>query len=611
MIHNRIYTAILWGISLGIIIFHMSPYISQGEHVNLLIHDNLDQVPLSIVNAWKATGDYFSHFTAPIDQLMNGIPRGAVIRDLRFSWLCYWVMPPFEAYRAIMLTGKLVALISMWLLLGSVSKVFKSRQFMEVRMGLALCFALLPHYPAGGLTIPMIPMAIWALFAFYRKQARSYHWVILFIYPFCSSMIAAPIFLIIIAAGVWFSMVARTMCVDKKVSMHAYFLVPLTVFTVINMISEYQIFAMTFFNVYTSHRVEMNIWNLSRYQVLDRIYEIILNGQYHVHTLQNPYIYLYLFMCFIWMEVVCGFSHRQFRMIKYRYRSFRSAQCAIFGSAIRAVVVLFHKKRPTYDVMWWLFLLCMLSIVLTSFLYGIAYLNMFHQLLEHTGPLKMINWSRFHWLHPVLWYLAFGFASAATILSNKKMKWLCLLFILIQATHIHFSSNQHVQEKRQSPTYSQFYAVEQFDDIKDYIGISPEEYRVASLGIHPSVALYNGLYCLDGYVVNYPLEYKHQFRKIISGELDKSDAIKKYFDLWGSRCYLFSDELGKNAAMQLKDVAKPVSNLSLNTTAFKEMGGRYILSACRINNAPSIGLHLLNTFDTPSSCWRIWLYEAQ
>jgi hypothetical protein len=50
---------------------------------------------------------------------------------------------------------------------------------------------------------------------------------------------------------------------------------------------------------------------------------------------------------------------------------------------------------------------------------------------------------------------------------------------------------------------------------------------------------------LDGYWSNYPLSHKHAFREIIADELEKSPALKSYFDDWGSRVYLFNSYTGK------------------------------------------------------------------
>ena len=67
-----------------------------------------------------------------------------------------------------------------------------------------------------------------------------------------------------------------------------------------------------------------------------------------------------------------------------------------------------------------------------------------------------------------------------------------------------------------------------------------EDYRVASIGIHPAIAQYNGFYTLDTYNNFYPLSYKHEFRKIIEKELEKNKKIRNYFDAWGGRCYFFT-----------------------------------------------------------------------
>ena len=83
-------------------------------------------------------------------------------------------------------------------------------------------------------------------------------------------------------------------------------------------------------------------------------------------------------------------------------------------------------------------------------------------------------------------------------------------------------------------TWQSFYMEDTFEQIDAIIGQDKEQYSVVSLGIYPSVALYNGYTCADGYSNNYELEYKHAFRKIIAKELEKSDETRSYFDDWRS-----------------------------------------------------------------------------
>ena len=124
-------------------------------------------------------------------------------------------------------------------------------------------------------------------------------------------------------------------------------------------------------------------------------------------------------------------------------------------------------------------------------------------------------------------------------------------------------------------------------------GRTQEEYRVASLGMCPAVALEAGFYCIDGYSNNYSLEYKHEFRGIIEEELEKCPAMKGYFDDWGSRCYLFTEE-SQNYYYLAKDADFRYEKLELDTGKMKEMGCEYLFSAAEIEegNAERLGLKL-------------------
>ncbi len=141
-------------------------------------------------------------------------------------------------------------------------------------------------------------------------------------------------------------------------------------------------------------------------------------------------------------------------------------------------------------------------------------------------------------------------------------------------------------------------------------GRSQGEYRVASLGMCPAVALEAGFYCIDGYSNNYSLEYKYEFREIIEKELEKCPAMKGYFDDWGSRCYLFTEE-SQNYYYLAKDADFRYERLELDTGKMREMGCEYLFSAAEIEegNAERLGLRLFGVFETQESYYRVWVYE--
>jgi hypothetical protein len=169
-----------------------------------------------------------------------------------------------------------------------------------------------------------------------------------------------------------------------------------------------------------------------------------------------------------------------------------------------------------------------------------------------------------------------------------------------------FNEEVHYRSK---PSVNEFYDVELFTQIKDYIGMPVEDYRVASIGLHPVIAQYNGFYTLDSYNNFYPLTYKYQFRKIINNELEKNKTIRQYFDEWGGRCYLFTDELGKHYMFK-KRTKRKLNEVQFNMEPFKELGGKFIFSSVPIVNAEENQLQLQDIFTNDHSVWKIYLYQV-
>lgn len=80
------------------------------------------------------------------------------------------------------------------------------------------------------------------------------------------------------------------------------------------------------------------------------------------------------------------------------------------------------------------------------------------------------------------------------------------------------------------------YRIEQFQTIASLLGESP---TVVSFDLDPMIAAFNGIATVDGYSFNYPLDHKRRFRAIIAGELERDAELRRYFDDFGSRAYLF------------------------------------------------------------------------
>ncbi|MBR4992703.1 MAG: hypothetical protein IKY04_00485, partial [Lachnospiraceae bacterium] len=249
------------------------------------------------------------------------------------------------------------------------------------------------------------------------------------------------------------------------------------------------------------------------------------------------------------------------------------------------------------------------------------------------GAFKWFQVSRLDWLAPamILVMLALTFEHVITRLSGAKedeskifTRGLMLLGVIVYIfTFATFLLNDTWKDNAKvilgrDPallSWDEYYATDILPEaeafIKETNGEDKSEYKCVSLGMSPAAALYNGFNCLDGYSNNYDVEYKHEFRKIIAGELDKNDYIKAYFDEWGNRCYIYSAQIPGYFTVEKGGFY--FSDIKIDVGAFKAMGGKYIFSAAYIDNAESQGLKLLNEepISTDKSYYQIYIYEAQ
>lgn len=159
-------------------------------------------------------------------------------------------------------------------------------------------------------------------------------------------------------------------------------------------------------------------------------------------------------------------------------------------------------------------------------------------------------------------------------------------------------------EKDNTICMREFFSKNLFTDIKRDINYQDE--KVAAFGYHPSVLIYNGFTTLDGYNSVHPMEYQIQFRKIIEPALERYPNFAEYYDGWGGRMYLFGDL--PYTPTRDKNVA-PVP-LYINTAAFKDLGGKYILSRAPILNAEELKLDFVKDYDREDSIYHIYLYSA-
>jgi hypothetical protein len=571
-------------ISLTLIFLYLFVLYHGLDNSCVLIHDNLD----GCIAMFKllATSDvsYFS-LNGTIKNVFNGLPVSSFSSGFSFGVLFYLFLNPIIAYILNEIIMRAVAFFGMYLLLKK-HILPNEEELPVIAVGVALCFAMLPFWPSGFLSIAGQPLLLYAFLNIIKKKSVWYDWLIIVVFPFYSSLVLAGFAICLMLLIILIYNSAR-----KKINWPG--LIALAILSILYLIANYKLLYIFFFDSsFVSHRSEWGSASLTLgpafIQSAFKSVKNFLGGQYHAASLHTYFVGLSIFIA-----LFCLYKRRKYNNL--------------------------------------LFIL-ILSAGLISLFYG--FWGMIVRMLPDTVLIRGFQWNRIHYLHPLLWYLAFGLSLSIILRNIKYQKFSLYLisFLLVFQLGYNISSASPVRMTlinnlrhnalannlrqklmhRTHPihkqlTFGEFYSCALFDDIKEYIGKPLESYRVVSIGMHPSIALYNGFYVLDAYISNYPLEYKHKFRKIIEKELSKNERLQKYFDNWGSRCYVFVDELGRKFTVRKDDNIK-IKNLELNTKALKDMGGKYIFSAAEIMNYKENNLKFLRVFENDKSQWRIYLY---
>jgi hypothetical protein len=627
---------------------HLAPYYILGQDVFIGIHDTFDAY-FVWYKVLAESGMILSGITDVVPIIMDGLPRISFGSEFNvLVWLFYF-FDPFTVYVVNMTFMHFVGFVGMYLLLKT--HFLKAEKYKILSLGVAVCFAILPLWPPGGLSVSSLPLALYALLNIRASQSSRVDWLILILIPFYASIVFSYLFFLSMMGGLWLWSFIRTRQHGLR------FFAAMAMMTVEFLLIEYRlVIGMIMGQGFVSHRTDFEVTGLTLQESLSTALENFLRGHYHAPTLQGLVI---LFAIAFAVIVILGSKYDSGRkpllvlglsgmmgilaaIILFSYDSVTSAINGVLATgllgpffplsllagiglgvgAIILLVFLARRLEPIrFAIQHHIGDLKMVAILLgicalISLWFGLWSSALLVPWKQQFTILQTIKLSRFHWLHPLLWYLLFAISlktiSGGINVGGKECgKLIAIALILLQLTVV-LPTNWEAASARagghDNITYRQFFAEDLFQEIEDDIGLSQSSYRVVSIGLHPAVSQFNGFHTLDGYSNNYPLEYKLRFRNIISAELAKDAALRSYFDNWGSRCYILTHELGNNFYCT-KEKGLVINNIALNTTALLAMGCSYIFSAVNITNHMANGLQLNGVYENNNSAWRIFLYE--
>lgn len=634
-------------ISFIIIFLYLSPYLIFWKSIPANVFDDLDSNHVY----WKIlleSGKIFADNQAIIPNMMSGLPRSSYGSEFSFFVLLFFIFPPFVAYVINEFLIHIFAFMGMYLLLKNHFKINHGELVNIIIIdGVSLCFAFLPFWAPGGLSIAGLPLALYAFLnlRFYKSTNRD--WMVLTFIPFYSSFVFSYIFFITIVFLIFLKDYIINRNFNKK------FFLALLYFVILYILIDYRLIISIFFNEsYISHRSEFNRIEFSLYSSIYTAVNHFIFGQAHSQS-----IHTYLMIYSVAIAIVS--------YIKLKF--FKIEDLEEIRSKVRLLFKMFTLSGAI------------------SVIYGFKSWEMLSVILNQYQILIEFQWDRFYTLFPLIWYMIFaisldinflfvknlkvkekspfiiknkimlsfkikkilGFLNKNTIRPfgiiltflnciihkkpkkkgknlvkkdfKRKIQFLgifTVILIVFQGIYI-ISYNYTYLEicnkmmySKEYVSYEGFYAENLFNEIKSDIKLPQQNYRIGCIGFEPAVALYNGFYTIDGYSPDYPLEYKHRFRYLISKELEKNPKDRKRFDDWGSRCYIFVAELGDDFSSMYKWKCKTIENLELNVTALKDLQVKFIFSSVKINNYYENNFILFNTYNNEVSVWKIYVYKV-
>lgn len=560
---------LLYILGIIIILIYLFPLFINGENSVLPTHDTLDYSMVKI-KTLAESGKIFADNHDILTEYMNA-PRSSFDSEFNILVWLFYFFKPFTAYVINQLLIRIVAFCGMTLLLKNF--FLKNPEEKYIIFIAAISFSLIPFWPLGGLSIAGQPLALYAIlsikntkFKYNRFFKLSYlkHWIILILVPLYSYLELSFIFFIIILCCYWLYLAVKS----RKPNW--IFLIALIFFLLMFLLTEYRLVSNLFFDRdYISHRTEFQKLVIfgSNFSELPKImYSHFLFGQ--DHTISG-----HIYIIFIVLVV-------------------------LINNALQR-----KGDRKLYLILG--------LTALFSILYGLYSWNIFIPVFETVSIFSTFNFSRFYWIQPMLWYIIYGICLKHIRNMSTISRYLIMIIFIFQISFLFSIRNKDIALfDEQNYTFSEYYSENLFKKIEGSIGDNKSSYKVASLGLQPGIARYNGFSTIDGYLVNYPLEYKTKFRKIIEKELMKNQSIKDYYDYFGNRVYIYSSELGKIYEVN-KSISAPISNFEINNEEFKSLGGKYLFSTVEIRNYEKIGFKFRGVFEDNQSPWKVYLYEIK
>lgn len=540
----------------GVIFLVMLPYIWKGQDVQVNVWDNLD----SNVVWYKMLKDQGKIFAGP-----EVMVQGFVTETPRFSYPSGWNLELFLVYFFDVFTAYWINKLLI-LLIGFASMFYFLKE--EVKdgagfyIGLGLIWATLAFYPHRGVSIAALPL-IYTIFSQLRTGIHIQRSLLLIVcYGLYSMFVLAGLYIWI----VFLVIACYWMVKDRKWNRHL--ILGLMVWMVTYILVDYQLFYAFFLqDDFVSHRAEM----LYKTSIWSQMYPWdFLSGRDHAGV--------FYWQGYFWLALVFGAWH----LVKSKSKN----SLLLFFASLALIIAVGCSMISLFSWMDWA---------------GTVF-----------SSLHSLNLLRFSFFLPFALFAVVVIGLVQANFIGKKS--LILFFIGINVFVYQYEWRNLINEQisvlpYEVPSYREYFAVEQYDEVKQHLGDRVYKGTFGHINLPPAVSAYNGLQAVDGYLQNYSLNYKHRIRKVIGGELQKDPMLASHFDDWGNKCYLQNATYPDMFDIYRWRQADPIKQLNFDFIQLKQdLKVEYLLSSVRIEDKR---LELVKLFMHQDSAWDIYLYSIK
>jgi hypothetical protein len=535
-----------WAFCFLVVGIHLLPRAVLGTSSIVTIHDCLDSDFLYRVLIGKP--GRLLDYGVEIPELLNGVPRVGYPTGLSISAWLFALLPPFSAYVVL---EQVVHVIGFWGMYWLLTDHLPGQIPRWLRLVLAFTFACLPFYIIHEASISGQAGVGWAILHLYRgtrDHRRKLAWAVLAVFPFVSVLPTAGAFVVLVVG----SAATVTCIVQRRLHRDVWLGIAL-------LVSVYCIVNLSFVHTMLTHSYPTHREEWKRGMTWSRYFNasnrIFLLGQYHAVSVPS--------VCLAAMTV----------------------------TAIAAVI---RREHALLRSMIGFLAVC----AVLSYLPRLSLSPWAEGLREKSHLVNTVNFRTFWCVAPICF---FGFAYALQI---WWVKWRRRVLVVLvagfevywvlsappeTAPELHKNFTELVRTLRglrlRQVTYADFVAAPVYDEVNRYIARPQDSYHVLSVGIDPARAAYNGFLCADGYHNNYPLEYKHRFRRAIATNIEDDEWMQVTFDNWGSRAFAFIPGAGSAAYKPTKFPSdKPIADFTLSHRALYDLNVEYVFASAKLED---------------------------